>query len=56
MIMISARGFELTIKSADDAGLSLKKYGEFLFDHLLLLSPSVEGNLLLIVLFLYRNS
>ncbi|CAB3985137.1 Dolichyl-diphosphooligosaccharide--glycosyltransferase 48 kDa subunit [Paramuricea clavata] len=39
---LKEKGFELTIKPADDASLSLSKYGEFLYDHLLLLSPSVE--------------
>lgn len=36
------RGFELTFKTADDPSLSLVKYGEFLYDHLILFSPSVE--------------
>ena len=37
------KGFDLTIKPADDASLVLSKYGEFLYDHLLIFSPSVEG-------------
>ena len=37
------RGFELTFKTADDSSLSLIKYGEFLFDHLILFAPSVEA-------------
>lgn len=37
------RGFELTFKTADDSSLSLIKYGEFLYDHLVLFSPSVEA-------------
>lgn len=36
------RGFHLTFKTADDPGLSLMKYGEYLFQHLILFSPSVE--------------
>jgi len=28
-------GFELTFKVADDSGLVLKKYGEFLYDHMI---------------------
>lgn len=36
------RGFELTVKTADDPSLSLVKYGEFLYDNLVLFSPSVE--------------
>lgn len=36
-------GFDLTFKTADDPGLSLIKYGQFLYDHLIIFSPSVEG-------------
>ncbi|KAK3090175.1 hypothetical protein FSP39_009732 [Pinctada imbricata] len=36
------RGFELTFKTADDSTLALVKYGEFLYDNLILFSPSVE--------------
>lgn len=36
------RGFDLTFKSADDAGLELVKYGVHLYDHLIIFSPSVE--------------
>ncbi|XP_059157616.1 dolichyl-diphosphooligosaccharide--protein glycosyltransferase 48 kDa subunit-like [Physella acuta] len=35
-------GFDLSFKTADDAGLALVKYGEFLYDNLVLFSPSVE--------------
>jgi len=41
-------GYDLTYKVADDATLNIKKYGEFLYDHLVIFSPSVEefgGNL-----------
>lgn len=37
------RGFELTFRTADDAGLSLIKYGEFLYDNLIVFAPSIEG-------------
>lgn len=37
------RGFDLTFRTADDAGLSLIKYGEFLYDNLIIFSPSIEG-------------
>lgn len=37
------RGFELTFKTADDSSLSLIKYGEFLYDHLVIFAPSVES-------------
>lgn len=36
------KGYDLTFKTADDASLALVKYGEFLYDHLILFSPSVE--------------
>jgi len=36
------RAFELTFKTADDPSLSLIKYGEFLYDNLIIFSPSVE--------------
>uniref|UniRef100_A0A8C4S182 Dolichyl-diphosphooligosaccharide--protein glycosyltransferase 48 kDa subunit n=1 Tax=Erpetoichthys calabaricus TaxID=27687 RepID=A0A8C4S182_ERPCA len=39
---LSDRGFDLTFKTADDPGLSLIKYGQFLFEHLIIFSPSVE--------------
>ncbi|BFZ23263.1 hypothetical protein BsWGS_26302 [Bradybaena similaris] len=35
-------GYDLTFKTADDASLALVKYGEFLYDNLVLFSPSVE--------------
>ena len=36
------QGFSLTFKVADDPTIVLKKYGEYLFEHLILFSPSVE--------------
>ena len=30
-------------KTADDSALALVKYGEFLYDNLIIFSPSVEG-------------
>jgi len=42
------QGFGLTFKVADDASIVLKKYGEYLFDHLVLFCPNVDefgGNL-----------
>jgi hypothetical protein len=37
------RGFQLTYKPADDSDLTLSKYGEYLFDHLVLFAPNVVG-------------
>ncbi|KAL9970653.1 hypothetical protein ACROYT_G023063 [Oculina patagonica] len=39
---LKERGFELVFRSADDSSLSLVKYGEFLYKHLIIFSPSVE--------------
>ena len=35
-------GLEVTFKVADDPTILLKKYGSFLYDHLILFSPTVE--------------
>ena len=35
-------GLEITFKVADDPSILLKKYGSFLYDHLILFSPTVE--------------
>ena len=37
------RGFDLTFKTADDPGLKLANYGEYIYEHLVLFCPSVEG-------------
>ncbi|CAH1397281.1 unnamed protein product [Nezara viridula] len=39
---LKERGYSLTFKLADDAGLLLSKYGGFLYDHLIIFAPSVE--------------
>ena len=39
---LSARGHQLTFKLADEPNLSFSKYGEFLFDNLVIFAPSVE--------------
>jgi oligosaccharyltransferase complex subunit beta len=39
---LSSRHFQLTFKMADDANLALSKYGEYLYDHLIIFAPSVE--------------
>ena len=37
------RGFQVTYKVADDADLTLAKYGQYLYDHLILFCPNVVG-------------
>jgi len=39
---LKARGFSLTYKLADDPSLALSKYGEYLYDNLIIFAPSVE--------------
>ena len=39
---LANKGFDLTFKVADDAGLTLKKFGEQLYDHLIIFAPTVE--------------
>lgn len=36
-------GFDLSFKVADDSSLALVKFGEFLYDNLIIFSPSVQG-------------
>lgn len=40
--LLADRGFQLTFKVADDASISLKKYGEFLYDHIVVFAPTVD--------------
>jgi len=35
-------GMEITFKVADDPSIVMKKYGEYLYDHLIIFSPTVE--------------
>jgi hypothetical protein len=42
---LTDNGFELEYKQADSAALSLFKYGERLYSHVLIFAPSVEGNI-----------
>ncbi|XP_003739484.1 dolichyl-diphosphooligosaccharide--protein glycosyltransferase 48 kDa subunit [Galendromus occidentalis] len=39
---LEERGYKLTFKQADDSTLTLKKYGEFLYKHLILFTPTTE--------------
>jgi oligosaccharyltransferase complex subunit beta len=39
---LQTRGFQLVFKLADDPGLALSKYGEYLYENLIIFSPSVE--------------
>ncbi|TPP66515.1 Dolichyl-diphosphooligosaccharide--protein glycosyltransferase 48 kDa subunit [Fasciola gigantica] len=38
---ITESGYQLTIRVADDSSLTLMKYGEYLYKHIILLAPSV---------------
>jgi len=39
---LSALGFTTVVKSHDDPSLALKKYGDYLYDHLVLLAPVAD--------------
>ena len=39
---LKSRGYQLTFKMADDSNLALSKYGEYLYDNLVIFAPSVE--------------
>jgi oligosaccharyltransferase complex subunit beta len=36
------RGFQVTLKRADDSNLALIKFGEFVYDHLVIFAPGVQ--------------
>ena len=44
---LQARGFDLDFRLADDPKLSLHRYGQYLYDGLVLFAPSTPRNLLL---------
>ena len=39
---LKSRGYHLTFKLADDPNLAMSKYGEYLYDNLIIFAPSVE--------------
>ena len=39
---LTSRGYKLVFKLADDPSLALSKYGEYLYDNLIIFAPSVE--------------
>jgi hypothetical protein len=43
---LKSRGFDLDFKLADDPKLALQRYGQYLYDGLILFSPSIESKLL----------
>ncbi|CAF1124869.1 unnamed protein product [Rotaria sp. Silwood1] len=36
------RGFEITFKSSDDSNIQIVKYGEYLYDHIIIFAPSTK--------------
>ena len=36
---LNDQGFQMTFKTADDTSISIKKYGEYTYDHLVLFCP-----------------
>lgn len=48
------RGFQLEFVPANSPGLSLTRYGEFLYENLVVFSPAVTGKLELVrAIFIY---
>lgn len=37
------RGFEITYRSSDDSNLQIVKYGEYIYDHIILFAPATKG-------------
>lgn len=42
LCIVSERGHELTVKVADDPSLQLSRYGEYLYQNLVIFAPGVE--------------
>ncbi len=38
------RGFDLTYRLSDDSSLQIVKYGEYIYDHIILFAPATKGN------------
>ncbi|CAF4119176.1 unnamed protein product [Rotaria magnacalcarata] len=36
------RGFDITFKTSDDSSLQIVKYGEYLYDHVIVFAPSTK--------------
>ncbi len=47
------RGFELTYRSSDDSSLQIVKYGEYIYDHIILFAPATKGNRKFLCFFLW---
>ena len=37
------RGFDITYRASDDTNLQIVKYGEYIYDHILLFAPATKG-------------
>ena len=44
--MLIDRGFDITYKSSDDTSLQIVKYGEYLYDHIIVFAPSTKGRII----------
>ena len=43
IIFFLDRGFEITYKSSDDSTLQIVKYGEYLYEHIIVFAPTTKG-------------
>jgi oligosaccharyltransferase complex subunit beta len=51
LIFLVDRGFDITYKSSDDVNIQIVKYGEYLYDHIIIFAPATKGNANLFVWF-----
>lgn len=42
LFYIAERGHEVTVKAADDPSLQLSRFGEYIYQNLVILAPGVE--------------
>jgi hypothetical protein len=40
------RGFDISFKSSDDSTLQIVKYGEYLYDHIIVFAPTTKGKII----------
>jgi len=51
LIFLVDRGFDITYKSSDDVNIQIVKYGEYLYDHIIIFAPATKGNANLFIRF-----
>jgi len=54
--LIADRGFDITYKSSDDSTLQIVKYGEYIYDHIIVFAPATKGIRLHVNMFHVKSS